>query len=337
MTEMRAPLFLSLLSAAIALPSATVPAAGMGARPTKAQLEACPAFAKFNWRKLEKMGALRVTPDPAWAERSHANHVSIRGPYPMPDLSRAETALSLTVGGGETQEHPTSTSSFVWREKGGQWQIDRVDYGYTWPISPPHPLSGIVTDEKWHEEQRRNHFRGPLAAYHVRQIEEALADPCLALQPDAPPNQMPQKGKPEAPCWGGTGTTIAIRQPSGIRLISDRCGRWAAGLLMNGVMYGRPDQGFVVREALKARLGREPGEGLALYEGKDPYPYVAAICGRLGPADAGAADRLIHSTHSYGGRLQVKLLIESDTSLQAGEFAEEWKLMGCDKAEGQPG
>jgi hypothetical protein len=232
--------------------------------------------------------------------------------------------LSLTVGAGETQEYPTETSSFVWKEA-GQWQLDRVDHGRTWHVSPEPPGSPVKMDALWQEQQRRHQYAGPLASSKVAEVEQALADACLDAQSDSPPTQIPTKSDPGAPCWGGTGTTIVIRRGSDTRVISDYCGRWAAGRLMSVVMYGQVDPEFSVRQAVQRSTS-----GIRtirkLWWGKYGYPYVHVICG-IGEAENGTERRLLYRTNTHGGKWRTDLSVEQ--SSERDSFEQDWLRFNC--------
>ena len=305
---------------------------GNDSLPTRAQLAACPAFATFNWRKLDKAGALHLKTDPAAAARRAGEHKRIRGPYAVPDLSRAEVTLSLTVGSGETQSSPVHTSSFLWRDDRGRWFIDRVDYGPAWAPAPLPPDATVPAGDRWLEHEQREAFRGPLAPNQVKQLEAALSDPCLQIQPDAPPLQIPVKGKPQPPCVPGTGASLTIHSATATRLIGDRCGRWAAGALMQAVMYGTPDPAHVVAEALRARQGPDfIRREILLRRGNSHFPYVEVLCGSIDPRARPMPRHLIYTRDSSpSGKPRTELLLEEDDP----DFRQQWLRLGCDPAQG---
>lgn len=291
----------------------------------------CPAFADFNWKKLGAAWNERIVWSAEDEQNALARHKGIRGPIPLPDLSRAEVTLSLTVGAGHTQEYPTETSSFVWKEA-GKWQIDRVDHGRTWHVSPEPPGSRIKMDEAWHEKQRRNHHQGPLAALKAAEIEQALTDPCLASQSDSPPMQIPTKKGPGEPCWGGTGTTILIRRGTDTRIISDYCGRWAAGRLMSAVMYGQVDPEFSVRQSIRdSRSGVRSIK--KMWWGKHGYPYMHAVCG-VAEGDDGRNRRFVYRTNEHGGKWRTQLTVETNGKSDE-DLDYDWLRFNCAASRGQ--
>jgi hypothetical protein len=319
-----------LAGLAIALAVLATPALARGGSnpvPTQGQLAACPDFSRFNWRKLEREGALHLKADANAIARSADAHKRIRGPYALPDVARADVTLSVAVGAGETQSSPVHTSSFVWRDDRGRWFIDRVDYGPAWTPAPLPPDATPPQGDQWIEYEQREAFRGPLNPDQVQRLEAALADPCLQIQPDAPPLQIPVKGRPDAPCLPGTGAALTIRSAAGTRLIVDRCGRWAAGELMNAVMYGTPDPTHVVAEALRARRGADfIADEILLRRGNSPFPYVQVLCGSINPRARPMPKHLIYTRDtSRDAKPRTELLLEeSDPNFHA-----QWVRLGC--------
>ena len=311
----------------MAVLSMTLPAQpGLARIPTGKELAACPEFARFDWKKLDRMGALVLDPAAGEAARTEF-HRKIRGPIPIPDLARAEIVLSLAVGSGETQETPTSTSSFVWKEPGGEWQIDRVDWRMAHEPAPPEPGQPAPSAEDI-EREARGQARGPLDQGRVKELEEGLNDPCLPLQPDAPPLQVPVKGEPIAPCWPGTGAGLVVRRGGTLRAISDPCGRWAAGRIMQAVMYGYVRQDHLVREYLRERIGSAADEELKFAFGNSPDEALAVICG-IHAAGPGKRFLIVMKRHDTR---QKSILLESDRDAGAPGFGEQWSSNRCDAA-----
>lgn len=289
--------------------------------------QGCAAFADFDWKKLGRGWNDRRTWNARDQQLALSRHREIRGPVPLPDLSGAEIVLSLTAGASETQEYRTETSSFVWRDE-GKWQIDRVDYGHTWHVSPEPPGSPITMDDLWQEQQKRYQHKGPLVASKAAIIDQALADPCLTAQSDLPPRQIPTKRGAGEFCWGGTGTTIVITRAASTRVISDPCGRWAAGDLMSAVMYGQVDPEFSLRETVQT--GQNDIRSIQnLWWGKYGYPYVHVICGLAKGAD-GSDRRLLYRTNVHGGKWRREVSVET-RGRSVAEFEQEWRRFKCDE------
>jgi hypothetical protein len=223
--------------------------------PTKDEIARCDKFQGIDWKKVRKrmLAAQREPGGVIWDRVEE--HRRIRGPRPLPDISRAEIAFDISIGAGETQEYPTSTSSFVWREKGGEWQLDRVDYT-TSPPSPPPPDSGVIIDEAWNELAKRPQTLGPLSTAQAQALDRLLADPCFKAQPDILPFAVPYKKRGDQPCSGTISSTVRMHAGGRIRLLSDPCGRGYGFELARIVMYGSLDLGTVLTRALAVRLKR---------------------------------------------------------------------------------
>lgn len=221
--------------------------------PTRAELKACPAFADLDFAKLR--AAARPT-DPAWREAMDKRHTATRGPYGNAVApADARVTLRIWAGPGETQESPTETSSLVWQGADGAWQVDRVDRAIARPVAPKPPLPpgpdgrqrpyvGWTDDE--YQRLMRDRIAGPLDPAQARAIEVALADPCLALQPDAMPLDPPvRRGRPpRAPCYGIIGGTVEIAWADGRRRdVTELCGGFYAKPLIDAVLYARTAAG----------------------------------------------------------------------------------------------
>src|SRR3569623_2301647 len=97
------------------------------------------------------------------ATGGEAAHAKVRGDIAFPHPTDATLVISTAIGSGETQEVPTSTSSVIWRDAAGAWHFDRVD--------------------REDASKVRHHYTGLLASDLAQAVDQALADPCFALDP----------------------------------------------------------------------------------------------------------------------------------------------------------
>ena len=290
--------------------------------PTAAELKQCPKLAAIDWKKVrrraeaEKSGSAGFVPKDPLAE-----HRRIRGPRPLPDLSRAEIVLDVTIGPGETQEYPTSTSSFVWKEPGGAWQLSRVDEA-TSPPSPPPPGSGVVIDAAWNALARRPVTDGPLSRAQAEALDALLADPCFAAQPDVVPWSVPMRKGPDQQCSGFIGGTVRMRTRERVRVISDPCGRGYGFDLSRIVMYGGLDTETWIARAVAERLGREDFELADLRMGKSGS-VAQLVCGSVTPG-GGAKARFTWKRYMRGPYAEDELVVEGDARGGVSDFEAHW-------------
>jgi hypothetical protein len=222
--------------------------------PTKREIARCEKLQGIDWKKVRKQALADARTGAPYDPLDE--HRRIRGPRPLPDLGAAEIVFDVSIGPGKTQEYPTSTSSFVWREKGGAWQLSRVDHT-TFPPEPLPPDSGVVMDRAWNELAMRPVTEGPLSTDQAKALDRILADPCFAAQPDMVPFAVPRKKGPPEPCWGVINTGVRMRAGGRDRFLSDPCGRGYGFDLARIVMYGTIDTGVVIQRALAVRLKRD--------------------------------------------------------------------------------
>jgi hypothetical protein len=292
--------------------------------PTKAELKLCPKLAGIDWKKVRRgiEQAERADGGVAVADE-FAEHRRIRGPRPLPDLGRAEIVLDVTIGPGETQEYPTSTSSFVWKAPGGAWQLSRVDHSSASP-SPLPPDSGVVMDAAWNEAARRPVTEGPLAEDQAQALDRLLADPCFAAQPDVMPWRLPMKDGTERQCSGPIGGTVRMRTAAGLRSLSDPCGSGYGFDASRLVMYGRLDTATVLRRSLAKKLGREDFE-LADFRRGRSGSVAELFCGSLVRPGIAKA-RFTWQLYMRGPYAQETLVLEREID-EAGvtDFEDYWR------------
>ena len=246
--------------------------------PTAAELRQCPHLARVNWRRVSRDLAEAQRENPGIAYDYDDDHRRIRGPWPLPDLGRAEIVIDIAIGSGETQEYPTSTSSFVWREPGGRWQVDRVDHVIASPPPPP-PGSPPMTEEDV-ARQMRPVTRGPISAGQAEAIERALADPCFAIQPDVTPFHLPLRTGQIDSCYGAISRTVRIRRGTETRQVSDICGRWPSHALANAVMYATLDLATFLDQAARAQFPNAEIRVASRREGRR-WGMYPSFCGEL--------------------------------------------------------
>jgi hypothetical protein len=289
--------------------------------PAAADLRRCPHLARVDWR--------RVSHDLAEWERAHpdtpydfdAEHRRIRGPWPLPDVSRAEIVIDISIGPGETQEYPTSTSAFVWREPGGQWQVDRVDHvNASLPSLPPG--SRVMTEEET-ERAQRPVTRGPLSASQAAAIDRVLADPCFAIQPDYTPFHMPLRTGQIDSCYGAISRTVRIRRGSEIRMVSDICARWPSAELANAVMYAGLSLGTLIEQAARARFPGGDIRIVSMREGRRTsiYPFY---CGAL--EVGGRSVPVMFQDLRDGAWPRRDLYVPGERNRWSGSFEETWAM-----------
>lgn len=202
------------------------------------RLAECGDLAKVDFRNLPPEVAARLVPDDAaWAwtaERDLATR-SVFGPFTPP--ADARVVMRMFAGATGHQELRTNTSSTVWQGADGVWRVDAVHHrtgGH--PEPPPQPGEPQPTQED-RERRERSHVTGELDAAQAARVEAALARPCLAIQPDSVPMNIPLINGMGDFCWGGNGGTLFLQIGDRRRIISDSCARYDAGVLMYVVMY----------------------------------------------------------------------------------------------------
>lgn len=282
--------------------------------PTRAELGQCPHLAPVDWRRVARDLAAWRRAHPAAPYDVDAEHRMIRGPWPIPDLSRAEIAIDIAIGPGETQEYPTSTSAFVWREPGGQWQVDRVDSINTPPDPPPPGAPGMTQDDI--ERAMHPLTRGPLSAEQAATIDRILADPCFAIQPDVTPFSLPLRGGRIDQCSGAISRTIRIRRGAEARNVTDLCARWPSAGLANAVMYAAIPLATVIEQAAQARFPGKQFRIDGLREGRR-WGMSPVFCGQINVD--GRTLPMVFSRWYDHGRYRNDFYVEGD-----GEFDYYW-------------
>lgn len=288
--------------------------------PTAAELRQCPHLARVDWRRVSRDLAQRERAPSAASRDFDAEHRRIRGPWPLPDLSRAEIAIDIAIGSGETQEYPTSTSSFVWREPGGQWQVDRVD---SISASLPPPPPGTVMEPGWEERAKRPVTRGPLSPPQAATIDRVLADPCFAIQPDYTPFQMPLRTGQIDSCYGAINSTVRIRRGTETRNVSDICSRWPSAELANAVMYAALSFGTLIEQTARTRFPDGEIRIVSMREGRRTsiYPFY---CGEL--EVGGRAIPVMFQDLRSGGLPRRDLYVPGERNRWSNSFEETWRM-----------
>jgi hypothetical protein len=295
--------------------------------PTAAELRQCPHLARVDWRRIARELAEAQRGAPAPSHDVDVEHRRIRSPWPLPDFSRAEIVIDIAIGSGETQEYPTWTSAFVWREPGGQWQVDRVDHVRA-PLPSLPPGSPVMTEEEI-ERAQRPATRGPLSASQAAAIDRVLADPCFAIQPDYTPFQMPLRTGGIDSCYGAISSTVRIRRGSETRLVSDICSRWPSAELANAIMYAAIGLGTLIEQTARARFPDEEIRIVAMREGRRTsiYPFY---CGEL---EVGArAVPVMFQDLRDGAWPRRDLYVPGERNRWSASFEETWAMF-CAQAQ----
>ncbi|TMJ19820.1 MAG: hypothetical protein E6G92_08645 [Alphaproteobacteria bacterium] len=289
--------------------------------PTAAELRQCPHLARVDWRRVARELAEGERDRPAAPYDYDAEHRRIRGPWPLPDIGRAEIVIDIAIGPGETQEYPTSTSAFVWREPGGQWQVDRIDHiSASLPSLPPG--SPVMTEEEI-ERAQRPATRGPLSASQAAAIDRVLADPCFAIQPDYTPFHMPLRTGQIDSCYGAINSAVRIRRGSETRLVSDICSRWPSAELANAVMYAAIGLGTLIEQTARARFPDGEIRIVAMREGRRTsiYPFY---CGEL--EVGGRAVPVMFQDLRDGAWARRDLYVPGERNRWSASFEETWAM-----------
>ncbi|HVY85644.1 MAG TPA: hypothetical protein VG943_10955 [Caulobacterales bacterium] len=200
-----------------------------GWRETRAM---CPALRDIDF---ERLGA-------SWDERSlHEARQALRA-TDQPQLGDADIVLRFYAppgfGGGE--------STWVTaRRVGGAWRIAREDRRLE-PAAPEPPSLSVHSIDMRAQRSRAPMItrEGPLEAERAARIESALADPCLAREPDAAPAVLPLRGGHDEPCYDGAPFFLQIERAEGVRTLLHVCEtRWRAGDIMRALESAQGEVG----------------------------------------------------------------------------------------------
>lgn len=206
------------------------------------RLAGCGEMARLDFSALNARLAAMTRPSAdAIVETQTGDHLRIRGPLggfaPPGD---AQVVLSLAAGATGHQQVRTETSSFVWKDADGTWRVDRVDDVVGGPPPPPRAPGEPPMTEDEQARARRVVLAGELDAGQTAELEQALDDVCLGLQPDYLPLDPPLLNGEDDFCYGGVGGTVVIRRDGQTRAVSDDCARYVGGRVIKLVMYARP-------------------------------------------------------------------------------------------------
>ncbi|MDZ4364636.1 hypothetical protein [Brevundimonas sp.] len=229
--------------------SPPAPVAALPAQAAVDPMEACPDLAEIDYPRLPPEAVDRREASAQALSRNDAAHAQTRGPFfafvPPED---AQVVLRMHAPGTATQNPRTDTSSTVWKDAQGTWRVNRVDYRPDLSagpmIEPPLDWDGIrpLPQPSPEEIARYSHtvVTGRLDPVQARELDAALADPCLALQPDwvGRDDVWLKAGRIDY-CYGGTGGLLDMIVDGRRRQIYDSCSRWTGGRIMRVVMYAR--------------------------------------------------------------------------------------------------
>lgn len=230
----------------------------------------CPGLRDLDFARLA------VDPDDNW--RSEAR--GLLRATDQPQLGDAEIVLRFYAppgfgGGGST----TRTTA---RRVGGEWIVRREDALLTTAGPPPYdrfridmrasrPQSPIIVRE------------GPLAPDRGAALDAALADPCLAREPDVSPAALPLRGGRLDVCQDGAPFFLQIERADGVRTIVHVCQpRWRAGEIIR-TLESAPT---VAERSTEIRslspLFLVDGQGRNIPEAEAPEPVRLTLTGDSG-------------------------------------------------------
>lgn len=223
--------------AAIFLHLEDAPANAMPA-PTQAQLERCPLLDGVDFSQFSD-----GQPPSAESDRQMEEmHRATRGEAFSPPAD-SEIVLRIWAPAAPNSEEPADTSSYVWKEADGSWNVSRIDH-LTRRIPPPPDENGVPASPEEVYANSHHIYEGVLPPRLSERIESTLADPCFELQPDDMPTEVRMlAGKePPAPCWHITGGMLEIFWRDGRRRsVFEPCRRFYAAGIIGAVMYARPE------------------------------------------------------------------------------------------------
>ncbi|MBD3729784.1 MAG: hypothetical protein IE933_08780 [Sphingomonadales bacterium] len=160
------------------------------------------------------------------------------------ELGQAGVVLRFYAPPGFTGGGHTWTTA---RRIAGNWFFRREDVavGAPPPVPPPPPQDPSSTElvmegpppvidlrSKGGREQMLVR-EGQLAPDRAAQLDEALADPCQALEPDSAPAFLPLKGGQGKPCYDGPPFFLQVETADRLRTYVHVCEtRWRTGQIM---------------------------------------------------------------------------------------------------------
>jgi hypothetical protein len=178
------------------------------------------------------------------------------------------------------------------------------------------------------ERARHPHTVGPLSQEQAAAIDQILADPCFAIQPDYTPFFLPLRGGQVDQCSGAISNTVRIRRGDQIRMVSDACGRWPSHALAGAVMYAAIPLTTVIEQTGRARYGETEFHVRLTRQGRQ-YGPAPVYCGEI---DVDGRTRPMLFTRWYGGGLyRNQFLVEGD-----GQFNYIWRNACAEPPQQQP-
>lgn len=247
-----------------------------------------PAFAQSDraaWRETRRLcpglrdldfARLAVDPEDNWREEAR----SLLRATGQPQLGDAEVVLRFHArpgfgGGGST----TRTTA---RRVGGEWIVRREDALLTTAGPPPY--------DRWRIDMRASRPQspiivreGPLDADRGAALDAALADPCLAREPDVSPAALPLRGGRLDICRDGVPFFLQIERVEGVRTIVHVCQpRWRAGEIIRTLESAPTVAGRSTETRSLTPLVLVDAQGHNVPEAEAPPPVRLTVAGEHG-------------------------------------------------------
>lgn len=251
----------------------------------------CPALRDVDFRRLN-MG---------WDAGMLAQARAMLRAGERPDLDGAEIVIRFHAPSGFGGAQSTWTTA---RRSGGEWRFVREDYPLTG--APPPPYDPYVIDMRARRPQSPIVVtEGALESERGARIDAALADPCLAREPDTAPAALPLRGGESDVCYDGALFFMQIERAEGVRTFAHVCEtRWRAGEIMQMLDGARGAGGQVtVTNALTPLILIDAG-GRDVPEADAPSPVRLTLTGDV-------AGREVSLSDGEGVRFQGRLIAQA--------------------------
>lgn len=207
-------------------------------QPKRADIHDCPDLRRIDYKAVAREAAGQPASSD---ERDRAAHARIRGPISYPAIADADIILSAIGAPSITQDQPTYTSSIIWRDNAGHWNMDRADFIDPMNIPMPTGRPAYTPDEI--SILQRRHSTGRLAASIANSLEAALADRCFALEPDwlgLPIPAVKDGGPPYIEGYSGSGGAVRFRTEERTWTMWHKDPRSQFRIILNAVLYAQP-------------------------------------------------------------------------------------------------
>jgi hypothetical protein len=222
-------LTVSLTFGAGAAPAAAVTAAQQRAwAETRAQ---CPGLANVDFARLS-------ADDGTWRGQVR----DLLRATDQPQLGDADIVIRFHAPPGFGGASSTWTTA---RRVNSVWWFTREERALT-TASPEPPAPNVIDMRASRPRSPIVTTEGRLAAEKAAAIEAALADPCLAREPDSAPAMLPIRGGHDEICMDGAPFFLQIERAEGVRTFAHSCmTRWRAGEIMRALESAAGEAGKV--------------------------------------------------------------------------------------------